>query len=122
MVTNQTHTTIPNWQIAAGMTVYGSDGDKLGTVRNYDREAGWLDIQKGWLFQKDFYVGMVAITAVDEQGITLRLTKQDLDDDRYGSPPVAGEVEHVILAESTVSDEAEPLLVEHELVPGVLTH
>jgi len=104
-----------NWQIENGMTVYGSDGEKLGTVRNYDPQAGYLDVQKGWLFTKDFYVPLSAIqsamgegltlpqvggpsaltagrTTVETEtgtGITLRLTKDDLEDDRYASPPTA---------------------------------
>jgi hypothetical protein len=59
-----------NLQIVDGMTVYGADGDKLGMVRNYDPESGYVDIQKGWLFHKDFYVGLAAIVSVDEHGIT----------------------------------------------------
>ena|SRR5581483_6423560 len=102
-----------NWQIEDGMTVYGSDGAELGTVRHYDPRAGYLDVQKGRLFHKDFFVPLSAIqSAMGERltvrrvgepnlfsdgtttvetptgtGITLRLTKDDLEDDRYASPP-----------------------------------
>jgi len=78
-----------SWQITDGMTVYGMDGDKLGVIRNYDPQVDYLDVQKGWLFHKDFYVPTTAVTAVDRDGVTLRVTKQDLDDDRYGAPPLA---------------------------------
>jgi len=77
-----------NWQIVDGMTVYATDGTKLGTLRNYNPQAGYLDIQKGWLFTKDFYVPTSMIDTVAEDGITLRLTKDDLSDPRYSSPMV----------------------------------
>ncbi|MGH2391387.1 MAG: PRC-barrel domain-containing protein, partial [Chloroflexota bacterium] len=82
--------TTANWQISEGMTVYATDGTKLGTVRNYNPQAGYLDVRKGWLFTKDFYVPTSAVDAVAEDGLTLTLAKDDLDDARYGSPPVAG--------------------------------
>jgi hypothetical protein len=71
------------------MTVYATDGSKLGTVRNYDPQAGYLDVHKGVLFTKDFYVPMSDVDTVAEDGITLRLTKDDLQGDRYATPPVA---------------------------------
>jgi hypothetical protein len=139
-----------NWQIEDGMTVYGSDGEKLGTVRNYDRRAGYLDVQKGWLFAKDFYVPLSAIqsamgdgltvrqvggpsaltegrTTVETAtgtGITLRLTKEDLEDDRYASPPaISGAVdkENFRTTEWTMTHETEPI-AEREVVTEVRTH
>ena len=88
MLDNQTSTNPANWQIADGMTVYGMDGSKLGSVRNYDSPSGYLDVHKGWLFTKDFYVPVSTVTAVDEDGITLSLTKDDLQDARYNTPPL----------------------------------
>jgi hypothetical protein len=78
-----------SWQITDGMTVHGMDGEKLGTVRNYDPQVDYLDVQKGWLFHKDFYVPTTAVTAMDRDGVSLSLTKQDLADDRYATPPIA---------------------------------
>ena len=76
-----------NWQICEGMTVYSTAGEKLGTVRNYDPQSGYLDVQKGWLFPKDFYVLMRDIRAADEEGVTLRLTRDELHDERHNVPP-----------------------------------
>lgn len=114
MVPNQTSRNMVNWQIADGMTVYGSDGDKLGTVRNYNPQAGYLDIQKGWLFHKDFYVGTATVVSVDEDGLTVELTKQDLEDDRFSSPPGAG---GVVYGEGFVLTEKEPIGAVDEEVP-----
>jgi hypothetical protein len=89
MFQNQGYMHTANWQIADGMTVYATDGTKLGTVRNYDPQAGYIDVHKGVLFTKDFYVPMDGVDAVAEDGVTLRLTKEDLDDDRYSTPSSA---------------------------------
>lgn len=102
--------TTASWQITDGMTVHGMDGDKLGTVRNYDPQVDYLDVQKGWLFHKDFYVPTTAVSAVDRDGVTLRLTKQDLEDDRYSSPPVGG----VRYDDASVIAEKEPVTVDYD--------
>jgi hypothetical protein len=94
-----------NWNIADGMTVYSTDGEKLGTVRNYNKQAGYLDVHKGWLFTKDFYVPFALIDTVGEDGITLSITKEALNsDDRYLIVPVQDQAapEPVILADGSV--------------------
>jgi len=88
MSQESTYMSTANWQIVDGMTVYATDGTKLGTLRNYNPQAGYLDIQKGWLFTKDFYVPAEKVDTVAEDGITLKLTKDDLNDPRYSSPMV----------------------------------
>ena len=117
MMQNQTTTGIGNWEIADGMTVYGAAGEKVGTVRNYDPRAGYLDVRKGWLFTKDFYVGLSAVQSVNEDGIVLRLTKEELNDDRYASPPTGG----VVYGEGFVLTEKEPGEVEREDVTVMST-
>ena len=96
-----------NWNIADGMTVYATDGEKIGTVRNYDPQAGYLDVQKGWLFKKDFYVPMDQVDAVTEEGITLKLTKDALASDLYSSPPMptAAKLDPVTLADGSLMVE-----------------
>ena len=87
MVPNQATVNPGNWPIEDGMPVYATDGDKLGTVRNYDPQADYLDVQKGWLFTKDFFVPLSAITQVTGEGIILRLTKERLEDEQYAFAP-----------------------------------
>jgi hypothetical protein len=87
MISNQTTRHPATWQITDGMTVFGAGGDKLGTVRNYDPQASYLDIQKGVLFNKNFYLGWGTIAAVTADGITLRLNKKDLHGGLFASPP-----------------------------------
>jgi hypothetical protein len=107
----------PSWEVADGMAVYGTDGEKLGSVRNYDSRVGYFDIQRGWLFHKDFYVTMSDIAMVDQHGIILRLTKQELDIDRYTLPPTGG----VTYDEGVVHPEKEPIEVVDEEVPVTRT-
>jgi hypothetical protein len=101
---NQGYLNTANWQIADAMRVYATDGDKLGTVRNYNPQAGYLDVRKGWLFVKDFYVLIDDVDTVAEDGITLKLTRNELDDDRYSVPPTstAPAPEPVVLADGSV--------------------
>jgi hypothetical protein len=100
--------TVPNtadWQITDDTIVYGIDGTRLGSVRNYDPHVGYLDVQKGWFFHKDFYVPLAAIETVSGDGITLKLTEDELKDDRYDlSPPSTGVVpeEDFIAGEATL--------------------
>jgi hypothetical protein len=77
-----------NWQIFNEQTVFSADGDKIGTVREYSQMADYLDVQRGWQFTKDFYVSVSDIRAVDDTGITLRLSKDALLHGRYTTPPV----------------------------------
>jgi hypothetical protein len=116
MASHQPISDTADWPIMEGMTVYGMDGEKLGTVRNYDPQADYLDVQKGWLFHKDFYVPVTAVNAVMGDGLTLRLTHHDLDDGRYATPPAEG----VIQGEGFVLMETirkEPIDIEDEEVP-----
>ena len=101
MFQNQTTPNTANWQITNDMTVYATDGTKLGTVRNYKPGDDYLDVRKGWLFTKDFYVPLDAVNAVTVDGITLRLTKDALEDDRYAAPPSTG----VVYSERTIVTE-----------------
>jgi len=118
MASTQTTQHTTTWQIADGMTVYGTDGEKLGTVRNYAPQHGYLDIQKGRLFHKDFYVPLTAVERVDEEGIALRLAKQDLDDDRYATRPTAGGTvygEGFVTTDSSLSDQRQPFEERREV-------
>lgn len=73
------------------MTVHAGDGEKLGTVRNYRPEEGFLDVRKGGLVTRNFYVPMADIDTVTDEGVFMKLTRDALDDPRYGTPPAAGD-------------------------------
>jgi uncharacterized protein (TIGR02271 family) len=87
MYQDQKNMNTANWQIADGMTVYATDGTKLGTIENYNPADGYLAVRKGWLFPKDFFVPMGAVETVTEDGVVLGLARDALDDDRNAVPP-----------------------------------
>jgi hypothetical protein len=101
IINNPIFSNTASWQIADDMTVYSFDGEKVGKVRNYDPQAGYADVQKGWLYKKDVYVPLAAVSSVDEDGITLKLTKEALDDDRYSAPPTLGTHEEPVISGTT---------------------
>ncbi len=73
--------------IAPGTDVYDTNGEKVGSVQQYDPQAGYILIQKGVLFTKDLYVPTNAIDRTTTDGIRLNLSKDDLKEDRYTAPP-----------------------------------
>jgi len=86
----------------------------LGTIHNFNPQTGYLDIRQGWLFHKDFFVGTAAVASIDDDGLSFVLTKQDLDDTRFASPPGAG---GVVCGDSFAVVEKKPLDVTNEEVP-----
>jgi len=76
--------------IAEGMTVYDAAGEKVGTVREYNTQSGYVDVEKGWLFHKDFYIPLNTVTRSDQDGVYLNVYKDDLSGDMYSQPPVGG--------------------------------
>ncbi len=114
MPANQTPRNSGNWPIEDGAFVYSTDGGKVGTIRNYDPQAAYLDVQKGWLFTKDFYVPLSAIEIVTGEGIILRQTKEQLDDERYAAQTAredVTQVEDVDVAESASSNEEGSIVI-----------
>jgi hypothetical protein len=78
-------------QFVAGATVYDTTGAKVGTLRAYNPQGGYLLVEKGWLFPKDLYIPLAAVQGTEATGaVHLGLRKDDLRDDRYAIPPVGG--------------------------------
>ena len=53
--------------IARGMAVYATSGDKLGTVDGFDSQIGYLIVQRHHFGEKDFFIPFAAITAIDRE-------------------------------------------------------
>ncbi len=77
-------------QISEGMTVYDAAGQKIGKVREYNAQGGYLDVEKGFLFHKDFYVPSNAVARSDADGVYLQLSQDDLSGGAYDQPPTGG--------------------------------
>lgn len=76
-----------NLHIANGMAVYDANGDKVGTVRNFDPQDGYLDVHKGLLITKDFFVPVEAVEKTEQDAVYVRLSKEALSSGSYNQPP-----------------------------------
>jgi hypothetical protein len=72
-------------------------------------------VRKGWLFTKDVYVSLAAVVSVAEDGITLNLSKDELEHERYTTPPTPTEVVYgeTFVTEATLPGQ-EALAAEEE--------
>jgi len=60
-------------QIQVGDDVYGSDGDKVGTVAEV--QATYIVVEKGFFFPTDYYIPVSAITQVGDRQVVLNVSK-----------------------------------------------
>ncbi len=73
-------------QITKGATVYGTEGEKVGTIQAYNTQGGYLVVRKGWLFPTDLHIPLHAFQGTDTHGdVHLGLHKADPRDDRDGA-------------------------------------
>ena len=72
-------------QIQTGTNVYGSDGEKIGDVAGVSNS--YFIIEKGFLFTTDIYVPMSEVSSLDEDGIRLSLTKDQIENGDYANEP-----------------------------------
>ena len=72
-------------QITKGATVYGTGGEKIGTIQAYNAHSGYLVVRKGWIFHTDLHIPLYAFHGTDAHGdVHLDLSKADPRDDRDG--------------------------------------
>jgi uncharacterized protein (TIGR02271 family) len=62
-------------QDLTGMTVRGSDGDKVGKVVGYDGQ--YVVVEKGFFFPSDHYIPTSAISSVGDDEVYLSVTKDE---------------------------------------------
>ena len=60
-------------QIPVGAEVYGSDGDKVGTVAEV--QPSYLVVEKGFFFPTDYYIPVSAITQVGDGQVHLNVSR-----------------------------------------------
>jgi uncharacterized protein (TIGR02271 family) len=60
-------------QITAGDDVYGSDGDKVGTVAEV--QSSYIVVEKGFFFPTDYYIPMSAVSSASDGQIYLNVAK-----------------------------------------------
>ena len=72
-------------EIARGSDVYGSDGKKAGDVAEV--QETYIVVSKGWLFTTERYVPVEAISRVDEDGVHLNVSKDEMEGGGWDKPP-----------------------------------
>ena len=60
-------------QISVGDEVYGSDGDKVGTVSEV--QSGYIVVEKGFFFPTDYYIPLSAIASAGNGQVYLSTTR-----------------------------------------------
>jgi len=72
-------------QIQHGWDVYGSDGDKIGDVS--DVGPNYVMVTKGFLFTKDIYIPISAITGIENDRVYLNIAKDQVDSMGWDQAP-----------------------------------
>jgi uncharacterized protein (TIGR02271 family) len=70
-----------------GDDVYGSDGDKVGSVIAVQND--YVVVEKGWFFPTDYYIPASAIASANDGQIYLNVTKDVALDQGWDTVPVA---------------------------------
>src|SRR5215204_4613704 len=60
-------------QINVGDDVYGSDGDKVGTVAEV--QSSYIVVEKGFFFPTDYYIPLTAVSSASGGQISLNVSK-----------------------------------------------
>jgi uncharacterized protein (TIGR02271 family) len=60
-------------QINVGDDVYGSDGDKIGSVAEV--QPSYILVEKGFFFPTDYYIPMSAVSSAGDGQVTLNVAK-----------------------------------------------
>jgi uncharacterized protein (TIGR02271 family) len=75
-------------QIQRGWDVYGSDGNEIGDVAEVG--PSYIVVEKGFLFPKDLYIPLSAISSVSEDRIELTVTKDAVEDQNWDAEHFEG--------------------------------
>jgi uncharacterized protein (TIGR02271 family) len=75
-------------QIQTGTSVYGSDGEKIGDVAGV--ADNYFVIEKGFIFTTDIFVPMSAVAGVDDDGVRLSMTKDQVENENWSEAPMGG--------------------------------
>ena len=76
------------WAFREGDDVYGSDGEKVGSVVAV--HPGYLVVEKGFFFPTDYYVPTSAVANYEDGGIYLNVTKEQALDQGWDAEPTGG--------------------------------
>jgi uncharacterized protein (TIGR02271 family) len=79
--------TARQYNISEGTDIYGSDGDKVGSVVAV--QPNYVVVEKGFFFPTDYYIPMSAIASEDDGKIYLSVTKDAALNQGWDAEPTA---------------------------------
>jgi hypothetical protein len=79
-------------KIQVGTTVYDADDLKVGQIDAYDGETGYMRIQQGAFFFKDVFLPVTSVAYLNDEGIHLSVTKDEIAHRFSHLPDVARQV------------------------------
>lgn len=100
--------------LTEGLDVYDANGAKVGFVRRYDLNAGYMVVEEGLLARKELYVPFHLMQSISPHEIDLTIAKDALTD-AYLLPPEARP--HVEEQRDASTGRAE-VVIEHEIRSG----
>ncbi len=107
-------------QIAAGYDVYGSEGDKIGSVAEVG--PSYFVVEKGFFFPTALYVPLSAVTSVSDDEVRLNVSKDQIENQGWDAAPNDGgyaateAVDTEGRSDSTIERSEERLSVDKESV------
>jgi len=78
-------------KITKGTKVFDAEGKKVGAVQVYDKDTGYMRIEKGDVFVKDIFLPVTAVSYLDDTGIHLAEAKDSIMSHFVRVPEVAQE-------------------------------
>jgi hypothetical protein len=91
--------------ITPGLTVYDSEGKKVGTVLRIHRIPGYFQVQASPFSQKDLHVPFRLITNIDARELYVSVSRDKLHRDYANPPPRSTQVEDEDGTEMAVTTE-----------------
>jgi len=70
-------------QVAEGTPVYDVNGERVGHVSKQIMEGDNIILHKGLIFPKDLYIPLSIVRRSDSNGVSLSITKDELQHERY---------------------------------------
>jgi uncharacterized protein (TIGR02271 family) len=106
-------------QISVGDDVYGSDGDKVGTVAEV--QSGYIVVEKGFFFPTDYYIPTSAIASASDGQIYLNVAKDAALNSGWDTVPdmQATTMTSAATATATGEEEIRVPVMEEELTATV---
>src|SRR5215216_6250170 len=95
-------------QVSVGDEVYGSDGDKVGTVAAV--YPGYIVVEKGFFFPTDYYIPMSAVASADNDQVYLNLAKDAALNSGWDAQPTDLETVGYDTSSATSYDTADTVM------------